>query len=148
MPVSSTDGNNVPHIGPRSRYMILNNSPTWVYHEMASGQTMAGEAPRTASVAEADLDPVTSAGMAKFSDLSKGGLFTLLAHYKKAMVVEAVDNAGSATITIIKTSAPGSSRTAPTAPFRVGPGECLKVSGGGAAGKVGFLVRRDFEESI
>lgn len=142
MPLTNSKAdNNVPHIGPRRRYSILCSTPTWVYHEMASGKTLNGEAPKTASVGVADLDPTIASGSARYTSLDAGGLFTILAHEKRGMVVESVDNPGTATLSIIQTANPSLSRSLPTAPFLVGPGECLKATGGSAASKIGFLVR-------
>ena len=147
MPVEAKADDNVPFLAGRARYQVLGTNPTWVYHEMAAGQTMAGEAPRSATKTEAEIDPTVGGGKARWADLTKGGLFTLLAHYKRAMVVEAVDNPGSATLAIVDSTG-ANPRTPPAAPFRVGPGECLKVTGGGAAGKIGFLVRLDVTKVI
>jgi hypothetical protein len=149
MPLTGTQAdNNVPQLAGRARYNILGMNPTWVYHEMATGATAAGEAPRSAAKTEAEIDPTVKAGRARWTDLTKGGLFTMLAHAKQPIIVEAIDNAGSATLTIVDSQG-NQLRTVPnTLPFKVAPGECLKASGGASGGKVGFLVRIDAQRVL
>lgn len=141
MPINAKEDNNVPFTGSRPRYRILDTSPSWVYHKMAAGSSLSGAAPRTTSLAEADLDPAVSAGMAEFSGLSQGGLFTHLGRYMQPLLIEAVDNQAGATITIV--SQDGTTlRALPTSlPFAVGPGELIKATGGSAGGRVGVLAK-------
>lgn len=143
MPVSSQADNNVPFLAPgRARYNLLNVSPTWIYHKMTTGIALDGTAPRTASTNEADTDPTSvTAGEAKYLNLTKGGLFTLLANYKRELIVEAQDNGAGATFTLVKRD--GSlSRAWPSAyPFRVAADEVIKATGGSTGGQVGVLVR-------
>lgn len=146
MPVQSKADLNVALKPGGSRYNVVNsNNFTWVYHKMAAGQTMAGEAPTIVSTPVGqEADPVVvKAGRAEWQNLVKGGLFTLPAAYKRGMICEAVDNAGSATITIVDSQ--GSLvRPFPTSlPCRISAGEMIKASGGAAGGKVGFLLRFD-----
>ena len=141
----------VPFIGPRGRYNILGVNPSWVIHQMDGGAALNGAAPRTATTAADDLDPKVSAGKAEFGDsttgLTEGGLFTLLGNYKQPMEVLAVDNAGSATITIVDET-DTTLRTPPSPPFKVSPGEYVKASGGANGSKIGLLVKIDGEKIL
>jgi hypothetical protein len=130
-------------------YNIVNNTPTWCYHRMAPGATMAGEAPRTAAANEANTFPAVKAGLANFASLTKGGLFTLVANSKRPLVVEAVDNPGSATVKLIDRNAPAVERAMPSSvPFCIGPNEVIKATGGGAGGSIGFLYRIQGEKIL
>lgn len=145
MPVPSKADGNVPFIGPRARYQILGLNLTWIYHRMAGGVMLNGAAPKTASLEPAAVDPTVSAGRAEYTDLTEGGLFTLLGNYRRAVLVEAVDNAAGATLTIVD-SAGALLRNAPTAPFKMAPGEYFKASGGAAGSYIGILVREEKTE--
>jgi hypothetical protein len=71
--------------------------------------------------------------------LSKGGLFTQLGRYKRAMMVEASDLSGGVTVTLVD-SLGALIRTLPTLPAQIAPGEYIKAVG--AVGThAGFLVR-------
>lgn len=133
----------------KSYYNIVNNTPTWCYHRMAAGASLSGEAPRTATTNEANTDPSVKAGVATFGSLTKGGLFTLVANYKKPLVVEAVSNAGNAAVTLVDRSTPSISRAMPTTlPFYIGPNEVIKATGGAAGGAIGFLYRIQGEKIL
>jgi len=145
MPLPSQADNNVPFLANRSRYHVVTTTPTWCYHRMTAGLSLSGEAPRTTTVAEADLDPQVTAGKAEFLNLQKGGLFTLQANAKRPLVIDALDNPGSATVTIVPTTGTGS-RAAPAVPFKIGAGEMLKAVGGSTGGFIGVLYRIDGQE--
>lgn len=146
MTVPVTSDHNVPLIPGRSWYNIVNTTATWCYHHMAAGVALTGEAPRTALLDEATTDPVCSAGKAEYRQLIKGGLFTIQAKAKRTLVIDAIDNAAGATLTII-TSNEGHSRTAPTSvPFKLAAGEVFKAIGGSVGSYVGILYRIDGEE--
>lgn len=136
--------NSVPMIGPRKRYNVVTATSGWVYHEMNPGQNFTGVPPEdefTTDHPELKDPNVVRAGYASFKNLTKGGLFTLVAHYKLPIIVEAIDNAGSCTLELVGTDGV-KLRNMPTAvPFNISPGECIKVSGGAAGAKVGFLMR-------
>jgi hypothetical protein len=141
------DGN-VPFLPGRSRYSVVGLKPCWVYHEMDTGM-LTGVAPRTLATDEASTDPVVTAGLARFTALSAGGLFTLVGNAKASLVVEAMDvGAGTVTIVVVDPATPGALLTRSTvsaAPFPLSPGEYLKVTG---VGKAGFKVRLAGEDII
>lgn len=124
---------NVPFLPGRSRYQIVGTKPTWVYHL----GTLNGAKPLQAGKTADEVDPVVSAGRVEYQSLTEGGLFSHLGNYNEALVVEAVDVSGSVTLV---TKDGTLVRNAPTAPFKVAPGEYLKVATGT---KAGFLVRID-----
>ena len=133
----------------RSYYNIVSNSLTWCYHRMATGISLDGTAPRTATTNEAATDPTVSAGVANFSNLTKGGLFTLVANAKMPLVVEAFANPGAATLTLVDRTDQSRSRSMPTtAPFKVAPNEIIKATGGATGSYVGFLYRIDGEKIL
>ena len=146
MPVPSQADNNVPFTGTRPRYSIVNTTATWCYHHMTTGCLLSGEAPRTATLNEANTDPSVVGGKAEYKDLIKGGLFTIQAHAKRTLIVDAVDNPGSALIQLVDRSDHAHVRTAPTAPFKVSAMEVIKVSGGVAGSYIGILYRIDGQE--
>jgi hypothetical protein len=146
MPFPSKADNNVPFTGTRPRYSLVNTTATWCYHHMAAGASLSGEAPRTATTDEAATDPAVIGGKAEYKNLTKGGLFTIQAHAKKTLVVDAVTNPGNATITLVDLSDHAHSRAIPTTPFKVSAGEVIKATGGAAGGYVGILYRIDGEE--
>lgn len=146
MPFPSKADNNVPWTGPRPRYSIVNTTATWCYHHMTSGMTLTGEAPRTALTDEATTDPSVIGGKAEYKELTKGGLFTIQAKAKRTLMVDAVDNPGSATIKLVDMDSHAHERVAPAAPFKVSAGEVIKVTGGTAGGYVGILYRIDGQE--
>lgn len=145
MPVPSKADGNVPFIGPRKRYSILGLNLTWIYHRMAVGVALNGAAPKTASLEPNAVDPVVSAGRANFAALTEGGLFTLLGNYRRPVLVESVDNAAGATLTIVD-KAGTLLRSAPTAPFKMAPGEYFKAAGGSTGSYIGILVRDEGTE--
>jgi len=134
----------VPMIGPRKRYNLVTATPSWVYQEMNPGQSFTGVPPEdAATTGHPELkDPdVVKAGYAAYKNLTLGGLFTIVAHYKLPIVVEAIDNPGTCTLELVGSDGV-KIRNLPTAvPFNISPGECIKASGGSAGTKVGFLMR-------
>jgi len=146
MPVPSKADNNVPFTGKRPRYSVVNTTATWCYHHMGTGVTLSGEAPRTFATDEANTDPEVIGGKAEFKNLTKGGLFTLQANAKRTLIVDAVDNPGSALIQLVDRSDHAHVRTAPSAPFKVSAMEVMKVTGGNAGGYIGLLYRIDGQE--
>lgn len=143
MPVQSKADGNVPFLGDgRARYNVLSSRQAmWVYHEMATA-ALTGEIPESASATAAEIDPLVTAGRSRWVSLTKGGLFSFVGNYRRPLICEAIDNGAGATLTLVK--ADGSlSRTVPSAPFVVAPGEYIKATGGSAPGKVGLLLRID-----
>lgn len=133
----------IPFLGNnRSRYKLLQETPAWVYHKAAAGQTLNGTTPTTATTDAEATDPTVSAGIASYENLVTGGLFTSLYHYKQPMVVEALDNPNSATVTIENVPM-GTNRAAPAAPFKMAAGEVLKAVSMTAGARFGALVRKD-----
>ena len=134
----------IPNIGPRSRYIYVQEQPTWIYHTMVPASCFTEERPATATVGADDLDPEVSAGRIEFKSLTKGGLFTHVAAEGKPVVVEAVDNVGGGTV-VIRSIEGGTERTMPgDLPFKVAAGECLAVnSGTPGTCRCGFLIRED-----
>lgn len=133
----------------RAHYNIVSNTATWCYHRMAPGASLDGTAPRTATTNEADTDPTVKSGIAKFSALTKGGLFTLVANAKRPLIVEAIDNPGSATVKLVDRNNQSSERAMPTTvPFHVASNEIIKASGGIAGGYIGFLYRIEGEKLL
>jgi len=132
-----------------THYSIVHNTATWCYHKMEPSSSLNGGAPRTATTVEAATFPTVKGGRADYSALTKGGLFTLVANARKPLVVEAIDNPSTATITLIDRNTQSLSRTAPaTTPFVVSANEVIKVSGGSAGSYVGVLYRIDGEKSL
>lgn len=130
-------------------YNIVSNTLTWCYHRMVGGSSLDGTAPRTATTNESGTFPAVKAGVANYSLLTKGGLFTLVANAKRPLVVEAVDNPGSAVVKLVDRTDPSKERTMPTTvPFKVAANEVIKASGGSAGGYVGFLYRIDGEKIL
>jgi hypothetical protein len=129
----------VPFTGTKGRIHLLSESAAWIYHNMASG-TLDGDEPSTATTTPSETVPTVKAGRADYNDLTHGGLFVHPWVYNKAVVVEAIDNPGSATL-LVTNPAAGTNRAAPASvPFTIAPGECLKAVGGT---KVGFMMRED-----
>lgn len=129
----------VPFTGAKGHVQLLSETAAWIYHNMAAG-TLDGTEPSTATTIPSETVPVVTSGRADYNSLTHGGLFVHPWIYKKSVIVEAIDNPGSATLLVVNPEA-GTSRAAPgTVPFSIAPGECLKAVGGS---KVGFMVRED-----
>lgn len=137
---------NVPFIGPRSRYNILVNEPTWVYHIMAEGGELEGSVPRNPDLCEREIDPTLVNGRFEFQNLTFGGLFALLSNYGLAFIVEEIDNPDSSLIEIVGRDGVKIRDIPAQTPFKVvGATEILKVTGGS---KIGFMVRRYPEKIV
>jgi hypothetical protein len=107
---------------------------------MVAGATLQGVHPKVADKTAEETDPSVSAGLAKYSNLIEGGLFSIQAQAKKALRVLAIDNQAGATVKILNGAEPSKFRTAPTVfPFSVGPGEVIQATGGSTGGKIGVL---------
>ena len=151
MPIPSKADCNVPLRPGKAWYSIVGIQPTWVFHIMADGVALTGEAPLTSAVPKPeDLEPMVSAGRADYGfpddKLTKGGLFTHIGRVSQPVIVEAASLPGDPVVTVVnsegtllRTLASG----APLSgfPIRLGAGEYLKVVGGTAGGDFGFLVR-------
>jgi hypothetical protein len=132
----------------RAYYNVLTLEPTWVYHQMASGSTLDGTAPTTAALTADQCDPVVTGGSAVWSALTHGGLLTQLGNRKQPMIIDAIDNPGSATLTLVHRDGT-LSRNMPTSfPIKTSAGETIKASGGASGGKIGVLVRFDAEKVL
>lgn len=149
MPVPSKADGNVPFIGPRKRYNVLTTNTIWNIHEMAGGATLDGTPPMTLTTDVASTDPTLKAGIAVWTNLTHGGLFTHLAHHKQPMVIEAVLNPGGATLTLVHSDDASVFRAMPnTFPIKVSAHECVKATGGAAGSKIGILVRLDADKVL
>lgn len=137
------DGN-VPFIGPRARYRVLAITPTWVIQE----GTLDGARPATASLTADELDPVVTAGRAIWSSLTAGGLFDLVGKRKEALIIEKIELDGGA-MTIVAEDGTTLLRPGPMnvndVPFKMAPGETLRVIGGAFAR---FLMRIDADRIL
>ena len=130
--------NNVPFIGPRSRYEVLGVQPTLLVHTMATGN-LDGNLPRTAAKTALELDPTVTAGKATWDDLTAGGLFNFT---KKAVIVEALS---TGTWKIVD-GALNVLRTTPTSlPFKLAPDEKLQVT---AVATAYVVARLDIQKCI
>jgi hypothetical protein len=144
MPIPSKADGNVSFLGNgRARYNVLSNrQSTWIYHRMATA-ALTGERARSTTETETQIDPVIKAGRAEWVNLTKGGLYSFVGNYRRPLICEAIDNPGSATLTLIKADL-SLSRNMPTSfPFVIAPGEYIKATGGSAPGVIGFLLRID-----
>jgi len=137
------DGN-VPFIGPRGRFRVLNLTSTWLVQE----GTLDGKRPRTASLTADELDPVVTAGRAEWKSLTEGGLFDLAGNHKEAVVLEAMQIDG-VTVSIVALDGTTVLRPGPvndnSFPFKMAPGEMIRVSGGAFAR---FLARIDAQRIL
>lgn len=145
MPVPSKADGNVPFLGGgRARYNVLSNRQAiWVYHEMAGGASLSGSYAKSATQTKDEIDPVIGPGRAAWTALTEGGLFSFVGNYRRPLICEAIDNAGTATLTLVKADGNPSRNFPSTFPCTIAPGEYIKATGGAAGGKVGFLLRID-----
>lgn len=150
------DGN-VPFIGPRGRFQLTGLEPAWIIQTMATATVFDKKLARTVALTAPELEPVVTAGKAKFSDLSQGGIFDTIATAKRSHVVEDILNAGGATLDIVtledlKIAQDGAGihlapkfRDVPGSfPFTLAPGETIRAAGA-AAGTVGLYIREDLK---
>jgi len=137
----------VPFIGPRARYKIVTDrGPTWNFQQMAAGHSFTGVDTETQEETNPSLiDPTVTGGEVVFNNLTAGGLFSMLANVGREIVVEAISNPGSATLSTVDAS--GDTLRASIAeadcPIHLAPYETLKAVGGAPGAYVGFLVRID-----
>lgn len=145
MPIQAKADGNVPFLGNgRARYNVLSNRQAiWVYHEMTGGASLNGGYAKTASLTKDQIDPVITPGRAAWTALTEGGLFSFVGNYRRPLICEAIDNAGTATLTLVKSDGNLSRNMPTTFPFTIAPGEYIKATGGAAGSKVGFLLRID-----
>lgn len=143
MPVQAKADNNVPWIGPRSRYSVLCASPVWNYQRMNIAGGFTGETPEAPGYGPDLLDPTVGQGKVQWTNLSKGGLFTALYKTGRPFILEAVDLKAGVTLTIVD---PQNTATVlrpfpATFPALIAAGELIKATGGDATAYAGLFVR-------
>lgn len=154
MPIQAKADGNVPFTGLRPRYSIVGSSARWVYHIMENLIAPNGGAPTTVAISDPDeLDPVVSAGLAKYGPdtdkLITGGLFTHLGRVGHPMVIDAAVLPGDPKVETVDSEGTLIRELTPAAtplsgfPIRLAAGEYLKVTGGTAGGDFGFFIRLD-----
>lgn len=145
--------NNVPLQTNRPRYNIVGVNPTMIVQKMAASTLDGKRATTVAKPNPALLDPVVTGGKALWSNLTHGGVFFLGGDQARPLIIESMyANGGVATVTVVSKDDPAL-ETGPTAlrawpgtfPFRLGRGECLRVTG---AAEVGFMVRLDGQKVL
>ena len=143
MPVQAKADNNVPWIGPRSRYNVLCASPVWNYQRMNNGSGFTTDPPEALGVGPNLLDPTVSSGRVEWTNLIKGGLFTALYKTGRPFIVEAVDLKAGVALTIVDPANPATVlRAFPTTfPALIAAGELIKATGADTTAYAGLLVR-------
>lgn len=138
---------NVPFIGPKSRYSVLSVNSGWVVHKMNIGVNFNGVLPEDGS---GPADPAISAGFAKWSSLTSGGLFDWLDRRHSIVVEEFYEIPAGATITKKIVRVDGRLDNLPSVPFKLGPREVIKITSTGATGtsEVGVLARIEGSEIL
>lgn len=143
--------NNVPFQANRPRFNIVGVHPS----SISQAGTMNGKRPTTVAQPNPSLlDPAVSGGKAEWTALNNGGIFFLGGNPARPLIIDSMFQTGAApTVKIVAIndplleSAPTELRPWPgTFPVRLGPNECLSVSG--AATKVGFIVRLDGQKVL
>ena len=142
---------NVPWIGPRSRYTVLDNSSTWNI-QSTDGVDFDGELPQDATPESVDPS-IVKAGHAEWNGLKHGGKFNFLDR-RHAVIVErwfADANGGATTFGTPKIRrADNSLEDFPAVPFRLGKGDCVEITSADTAGsdepRFGILVRIEGDE--
>lgn len=140
---------NVPFIGPRKRYSVINVNSSWVIQVMDNGANFDGTLPEilpSGTIA----DPAVSAGVAKWTALKKGGLFNWFDRRHAIVVEEVYELLGGANITSKILRADGREEDLPNTPFRLGPKDTIKVTSTGATGnpEFGILARIEGSEIL
>lgn len=150
MPVQANADNNVPWLGPRSRYTVIGTSPVWNYHRMGGAFALTGEPPEAVGLTANTTDPTSGGGLVQWSNLVKGGLFTALYKTKKSFVIEAVDLSAGVVLTIVRAGALATpTRTFPvTFPAKIAAGEIIRATAGANGGYAGILVRLPEEKIL
>lgn len=132
----------------RAYYNVIGMNTTLLSQKMASGQSFSGVRPSTVGVSEDDLDPVVSAGRAKWEELQFGGLFDLLGNRKQPLVIESVTNLGAAVLTLVDKDS-NLIRSFPTTfPAKVSPGEYIRAIGGATGSEVLIAARIDAARTL
>lgn len=127
-----------------SRYQLVTDSPTWIYHSMDTGKTLDGLVPNQTGKTAVETEPTMTRARADFGPLEHGGLFVLPCKYSKGMEVLATFKTGTVTFTAYNpttnTSRPmGDLPTTGMPPFVLAAGEYVKALGTGTV--AGILVR-------
>lgn len=146
MPIQAKRDGNVPFIGPRARYNILNITPTWIHLKMATGVALDGNRPRTATLDADEIEPVISSGRAEFGSvadgLTEGGFFRILGNYGRPYIIEDALLPGTTVFkivdvdkTLIRTV------SSPVFPMSLAAGEYVQITGGTTGGLFGLRVR-------
>lgn len=143
---------NVPFIGPRARYSVLNVNSVWNIQEM-DGVDFDGKLP--ADGASLLLDPaIVKAGHAEWNLLKEGGKFNFLDR-RHSVVVEKWFEVTPGTVAITKKilRADGSLEDFPASgPFTIGSGDCIVITsintGGAEKPRFGILVRIEGAEIL
>jgi hypothetical protein len=111
---------------------------------MAAGATLDGTYTQTAGQSDpTQIDPTVTGGQVVWSNLTHGGLFTMLAAVGRELILEDISNPGSATLsTQYHDGTPMRTTLDPAnLPINLAPFETIKATGGAAGSSVGFLVR-------
>jgi len=141
---------NVPWIGPRSRYSVLNMNSSWVIQKMDSGCDFTGDLPAV-NPPQTPKDPVVSAGLATWSDLAFGGLFNWLDRRHAIVVENFYEILNSSTITAEVHRAGGYIEAFPALPFVLGPADYIVVTSAGSGEgntEFGILARIEGTEIL
>jgi hypothetical protein len=147
MPIQAEQDGNVPFTGARPRYEIIGQTPTLITQAMASGN-FDGQAPSTPTKVPTALDPVVSAGRAKYEGLNHGGLFNFA---KRPLIIEALTAQNCTAVWTVIGQDGNVTRALPAAfPFKLSAGERLKATSTGASGVpvIGCVVRIDTERFV
>lgn len=138
----------VPFLPGRARYNIVTDrSSTWVSHTMATGAALDGTYTQTATQSDpTQIDPVVTGGAAGWTNLTHGGLFTMLADTGREILIEGFTNQAGATFSTVDQSGNvlRSTLDLSVLPVKLAPYETIKATGGATGGKVAFLVRYDW----
>ena len=146
MPIEAKRDGNVPFIGPRSRYNILNITPTWVHLKMTTGVVLDGNRPRTAELDADTLEPVISSGRAEYGSttdgLTQGGFFRILGNYGVPYIIEDALLPGTVVFKIVdKEKNLIRTISTPSFPMNLAAGEYVQITGGTAGALFGLKVR-------
>jgi len=140
---SKADGN-ITFLPGRSRYSLVNITPTWCYHKMATGKTLNGKPPKHVGKTYEKTDPtIVAASVARYEDLEEGGLFSIQANSKCPLIVHAVENDAGASISLVLLADTNYTRAVPTTPFKLGSGEAFVATGGSAGSSIGIFYEID-----
>ena len=146
-------GHNVPLTGAVPRIRALGVDPVWVYMQMAAGQALNGNKPRTALVTADQLVPEVSAGKVLYGSggdlLTEGGFFSVVGKEGKPYeVMEAilpgttVFNIADSEGTVLRVV------SSPSFPMKLAAGEYIKITGGTTGGLFGLKVREEITRTL